>query len=108
MLSPITVAASNVLTIEIHNFMCLTAQQDLLEGSPDCRAVPPAISELMLAFLGANLDTPRDFLQQGRLLAADIGQLALQPPRLLADEHRVHHHLASDGPANANDPLRYI
>jgi len=80
----------------------LTAQQNLLEGSPDGRTVPPSIPELILTFPGAHLDTFRDLFQQRWFLATDVSELPLQPPRFLADEHRIHHQLTSYGPVDAN------
>lgn len=80
--------------------MGLTAQQDLLERSPDGRTVPSSVPELILAFPGTYLYTFRDLFQQRRFLATNISELSLQPPGFLTNEHRIHHQLASYRPVS--------
>lgn len=71
-----TNAVSRVSVIKRHHqlqvaqeYLELTSQQNLLHAAPLRRAVPLAMTKLILAFAKAETDAFRDLLQQRRLVA---------------------------------------
>lgn len=77
----------------------LTTHEDDSEAALGRGAVPPAVAELELTLLGAQLRPLGQLLHQTRLLAASVCQArskALCPP---ANDVRVGQHLIADGPA---------
>ena len=108
---------------ERHGFLCrwgkhgeemnqeFTSGDDFAQTFPGRRAIPAAITELMLALFGGQLGTFNDLLQHFRLLAANLHLAPSQPPvvvqrsafqvlrpALTAQAHRLHHGLTGARP----------
>jgi len=70
-----------------------------------CCAVPPAVAELELALLGAQLRPLGEFLDQTRLLATRVGQARPQTLRPPANDVRVGQHMITHSPETSTNKI---